>query len=81
MCVLGVCVQYAILTRGTTKGSLKPNTAHIVSTGSRQDNMAPNKMAFPIDGLTGSIARWYPNAVNSSFESNACYRSRGEGTA
>jgi len=58
--------EYTSLTNGATKGSLKPNMAQIVSTGSRQEKMAPNRMAFPIDGLTGSIARWYPSAVNSS---------------
>ena len=76
-----VCVSvHASLTSGATKGSLKPSIAQIVNTGSRQEKMAPNRMAFPIDGLTGSIARWYPSAVNSSLESNACYRTRGEGT-
>ena len=45
------------LTRGITNGSLKPMELAMVSTGSRQENIAPNKMILPIRGCTGRLAR------------------------
>ncbi len=40
--------------------------AAIVSTASRQPNMAPNRIILPTRTSTGSVDRWKPSAVNSS---------------
>lgn len=60
-------------TRGMMKGSLKPRLLAMVSTGLRQENMAANRMIFPMRGLTGRLARWYPRAVRFSSSSSALY--------
>lgn len=59
------------LTSGMTKGSLKLRLAAIVSTGSKQQNKAPNRIIFPICGSTGNLAKWTPRGVNSSCLSKA----------
>ena len=46
------------LTRGMTKGSLKPRLLAMVRTGLRHENMAAKRMIFPIRGFTGRLARW-----------------------
>ena len=45
------------LTSGKTKGSLNPKTDAIVSTGSKHEKIAPNKIILPIRGLTGKAAK------------------------
>ena len=46
------------LTIGIKNGSLKPRLEATVSTGSRQENIAPNRIILPTFGLTGNVARW-----------------------
>ena len=45
------------LTSGKTKGSLNPKTDATVSTGSKHEKIAPNKIILPIRGLTGKAAK------------------------
>ncbi len=45
--------------------------AAIVSTASRQPNMAPNRIILPTRTSTGSVDRWKPSAVNSSVSEAA----------
>lgn len=45
------------LTSGNTKGSLNPKTDATVSTGSKHEKIAPNKIILPIRGLTGKAAK------------------------
>lgn len=49
----------------------------MVSTGSRQQNKAPNRIIFPMWGSTGSRARWTPRGVSSSCLSRAFCQDRG----
>lgn len=64
------------LTSGMTKGSLKLRLAAMVSTGSRQQNRAPNRIIFPMCGSTGNRAKWTPRGVNSSCLSKAFCKMR-----
>lgn len=54
-----------------TNGSLKSKLAAMVRTGSRQQNIAPNRIILPILGLTGRRDKWYPRGVKSSLLSKA----------
>ena len=45
------------LTRGIVNASLKLRLAATVRIGSRQQNMAPNSIIFPVCGSTGMRAR------------------------
>ena len=51
---------------GTMNASLKLKLAATDRTGSRQENIAPIRIIFPVWGSNGSWARWNPSGVNSS---------------
>ena len=53
------------------KGDRNPTPAAMVSTGSRQENIAPYNIIFPSRASTGSSARWCPSGVSSSCTSTA----------
>ena len=59
------------LTSGMVNGSLNPRAEATVSTGSRHENIAPNRIILPTLGSTGSFAKWKPSGVKFSFSSNA----------
>lgn len=50
----------------------------MVSTGSRQQNKAPNRIIFPMCGSTGSRARCTPRGVSSSCLSRAFCQGRAQ---
>ena len=64
----------SVPTKGNTKGSLNPKTDATVRTGSKHENIAPNKMILPTLGFTGKAAKWWPRGVKSSFASSAFYK-------
>lgn len=49
--------QMSVPTKGNTKGSLNPKTDATVRTGSKHENIAPNKMILPTLGFTGKAAK------------------------
>lgn len=52
----------------------------MVSTGSRQQNKAPNRIILPMCGSTGSRARCTPRGVSSSCLSRAFCQGRAQRT-
>lgn len=71
---IAVCKNLTMLTRGVKKGDLKLRQAAIRQIGSRQPNMAENRIILPVWGSSGSRARWYPKGSNSSLSSKACWK-------